>query len=518
MKKKSGLPLIKIALFILILFIFLGPIVFFKLSLSEALIVMQMESAMNCRVEIKRIEVNPFSLEGVIVVQGLKIAKRDNYADQAVSLSKRPPIGTPEISAPQSNLEMRFLPLLKKRFELEQFVLKDAVAYLTLYQDGTHSLTSLFNPPLIVNGKPNPDLQNSASAFDENPSDMSHALPVAMGRIALKNGTIQSSIPQKFASAPDAKIRSVSAKRVSNPNRSDPNVFNAKSIPLPTVLDRIALENATIYATIDETGQKLTVTPLNLTIADIDIDPENLQAHNNARLEFAAETVIFGKDQSEDGKLKLETSMDIVPFEEKSGEINPDMVYTVTVKKGTYLTGMALFDQLAGKVEPLRRVDLNIDALNKPIELSSDVDIKLRSLDGKIITAEDVGFVTDYFDLKLTKGSWYKPGTDGHELHGMITMSEVESKKAIQSVDKTIEKHIASHIPVDTKKIRNAMLGNLIRENRIHLSFRSSGSIMQPRVGLSGNSISLKQALSDAVSDGAFDMDKIKEGLGNLFK
>ncbi|HMU85734.1 MAG TPA: AsmA domain protein, partial [Leptospiraceae bacterium] len=155
---KKILYFVVIPLFVILALVSASAWYALKVVLNENFLVQQIESNLNVRAEVRKLNVSLFSAMSSVELEGVSLGARDSFANQGTPLSERPPMKGSVVTIGKIDLKFSLLPLLRRKFELNRFMLSSPVVSMTLFANGGNSLKPLFQKPLIVGRKPNPAL------------------------------------------------------------------------------------------------------------------------------------------------------------------------------------------------------------------------------------------------------------------------------------------------------------------------------------------------------------------------
>lgn len=420
----------------LLLVVLIGVSIYASSLLNEDFLVEQLESNMNCRVEIKDLSVGLFSSTSGITLKGVKLGPRDEVANKGTPLSERKAMQNALVSAESIDLALQLGALMDKKLVVEKFVINGANLNLAILASGGTNLNPLFQTPGIVNGARNP-------ALDKKPEES--AEPVKK-------------------SAP----------------------FTAADLPISGNIKRVGFTNSKASIRLQSSGDTIKITGLNFLLTDIDIDGKDLKNHNSAKAGIDAQIVIFNRKQEKKINLILTSNGKIVPFDKRNGRVNPNLIYNLVVHKGSTLHSTALLDALAGNLPILDKIGLKMDKLKEKAVLLTNVKVSISYFKSMLKFINEPTFPTKNYDLAIRKNSWIHLGNSSHKIIGKVISSKQESDKAIKSVDTRIAKAVKGDA-AQAKAIRDKLLGSLIENDRIYLAFTSSGSLGNPNVKLLSN-------------------------------
>lgn len=424
--------------------------------ITPQFVVKSLESSLNARVNVKEVNINLFSALSAIEVKGIELGYRDSVADKGTLLEERQAMKSPVIQLDSIDLGLTLSALLKKEFRLDKLIINSPDLTLVLNEDGSNNLSSLFKPPVTVNGEPNPSL--TPEALEERRKEEEQA------------------------------------KRDADSESKEP--FSIKSIPISISMGELGIKDGSVKVVMKKTKQIIQLNALNLILKDLDIVPDDLENHNSLKLILNTDLGVIGANGKESSKFLLDTSGTIVPFDAKTGLINTAIVHTVTIKEDSYISGFAVFDSLAGELPALKNLNLKMDKLSQKSSLKKDVTTKIGYSNGRVSFKDSPVFPTSNYDLTIVEGTWIQITNSTHLMNGKIISTKEESDRAISQIDKALQ---AGSKGADTSEMKKKIFGDLLEGDRVALPFQSSGNIKSPNVGLK---ISLP-SLTDLISGGA---------------
>ncbi|MBN2857101.1 MAG: hypothetical protein JXN63_01730, partial [Candidatus Delongbacteria bacterium] len=289
--------------------------------------------------------------------------------------------------------------------------------------------------------------------------------------------------------------------------------FTAKDIPIAADMNQIGIENGEVDVFFKTTQQRFLISDFFMIIDKIDIDPKDLAAHNRAYVTFNTNLSIFNKEKSEQAKLSVRSNADVRPLDPKTGKIEPEAVYAVTLGKGSFIQALVALEKVKSTLATLEKVGIDLDILSKKAVLNEDAKTAVRYKEGKVSFEEDLKVLTNDYDIVIQKESWFNVLNNQHMFKGEITVSEAESKKLLSQVDKFIDDSMKDvdlkGLKIDNEEIRNELLAGAVRDNRIFLAFTSKGDISNPQVKVSYTPASLTELIKKKA--GALIDQKVEE-------
>jgi hypothetical protein len=436
---------------------------------DKDIIVKAVEANTNSRFELTDISIGIFSFTPSLNMDGIKLGKRDKYADDKVHIDKRPKMEGEIVSIENIELKANLIPLFDKRFELDKFIIQRPVARLTLGEEGQDNLSPLLGQP-------------SGKAGD--------TAAVA-------------------AAEAERRAREEAAAASEEPAAE----FSAHDVPIAATMNQIGVENGEVDIFFKTTQQRFLVSDFFMVIDKIDIDPKDLVKHNKATVTLNTNLAIYNKEKSEQAKLGLRSNAEVRPLDPKTGKIDPEALYAVTVGKGSFIQALVALEKVKSTLATLEKVGINLEILSKKAVLTKDADTAIRYKEGKVSFEQDLKVETGDFDFRIAKESWFNVLNNQHSFSGDLTVSEAESKKLLDQVDKFIDDSMKDisikGVKIDKQEIKNELLTGVVKEGRIYIEFTSKGDISDPEVKVSFMPVSLTDLIKKKA--GAFVDQKIDE-------
>ena len=452
------------AAFVLFLSLIVGASFYVSSLLTEEFIVHQLESLFNARFQLKRFYFSILS-GGDLEVEGLAVGKRDRFANKAVPLNKRPALRRKALSMEKLDVHLDFFKLLSGLVYVEGFVFKKPQVNITLYKNGSNNLSPLFTTPAIIRGKPNPAYKPSKPKKEE--------------------------------------------KEQKKKTKKDSAPLQAQSIPLSASLEKIGIENGHIKFTLAKTGDTLVIEKLNFLVKNIEFDPEDLKNKNSADVIFDMNLRLFTKANKETGLFIFSSKGKVVPFNKRTGRIDPNVVYELFIAENSYVAGFSVLEKLSGKIDLLKKAGVSLDKLREKAVLTSGTSTKVRYKRGTLTILNDMKIITKNFELLAKKGASFRLAKMTHRIDGKLTASAELSKSAVAKIDTVIQKQLRLK-KKEAEKLRKKHFSSVIDDGRIFFSFVSSASITNPNIVIKNSLPSLSSLAKEA---GQQYLDKEKKKL-----
>ena len=401
---------------------------------TEEFMVKQLESNLNVRAEIKKINISLLSAVSSITVDGLKLSRRDSIADNATPLSDRKPLEGALIAVENFDFQLNFIAILSGEIQLKKLLLKNPNIQITLFENGSNNLSSLFLPPKIVEGKPNEKLGKEEEVVKEESKE-------------------------------------------GQEEEEDKRPFSIKEIPLSANLKEIGVQGGVVNIVVQKTKQKMNIESLNLIINTIDIIPDDLKNHNSVNVDFNfILKVISLVNQEEKAKLILKSVAKVAPFIPETGTVNPIVNYKMILVKDSFIEGSAIFDALSNSMPVLKNAGIEPKGITDKAIVISDVPCEVQYSAGNVKFLNDINVPTKNYDLELSKGSSITIPNSQHTFNAALKLSKEESDKSLANVQKMKTEK------AEMAQLADSILAKVTKDDRLYIPFKSSGDLNNPSV------------------------------------
>lgn len=398
-------------------------------------LVAQIEQSLNCRAEIKAAELDLYGKPASLSLTGIAFGPRDEFVTDGVPQSERPPLN-PSVSVDYVHLQLETMPLFSQQLVVRNLEIERPQLDLRIYEDGTTSLDELLAD---VRGK-------------------------------------------KDSSAPKPEGE--------QPAPSKSKKFTADDLGLSAVADRFAIDDMTIYATIEKSKITIQIYDVDLIATNIDVDPSDLEHHNSIELDYNATIAAdsFAQnfrfiDMVIDGKGTLR------PFELDTRELHPFLDTQVTVAKDSYIDGLVVLDELEGAVRELEKFGVKFEEgdLRLRGDFSEETTASFTAHRGRVRMTDDLQIPIGPNIVILRQNSWVDSGANDHEFFLTFILGSTLTKR----IDTELEKFLVEAFgPELAKKFKNMILEPVTEQHPVTgedffvLNLNSSGKLGEPDVDL----------------------------------
>ncbi len=272
---------------ILLLVIVAGIIIMLKVD--KDFISAQISKALNRQVYIEKIDASVFSIVSGIEIKSFTVSNFKTPQQLAAGQGK--PVAAGDVFASMESLrfKIRFLPLLKKQFDLKEFVLYSPIINLSRDKQGVLNIDDLLRPP--DKKSPGEKPQDKSASRQLSADDLPIAIQV--GQVGMKNGTI--------------------------------NYYDGKL------------------------GQNFQVYNLTTLAYDINIDPKDLEKKDEIKLKFGMGLKTVGPMKTgsvQNFDITMDAAGKLIPFDLKTRLLEPEAILHLDFPDGE-ITGLQIFNSIA---------------------------------------------------------------------------------------------------------------------------------------------------------------------------
>ncbi len=460
---------------------FVGIIVLLVVIASAAIIFIvnkglvedQMKKALNRHVQIQDVKVGIFSVLSGIEVKGVAIS---NFkTEKQLEALKGKPVAANDLFVGMESLrlKLKFLPLLKRNFELKEMV--------------------LYSPRVNI-------ARSKAGQF--NFADLTR--------------------PKKLT----AEEREELAKKDAEPSKP----LTADDLPVAVNIGEVGIRNGTINYYDGKFDQRFQVYKLTAVVSRIAVDPKNLAGKNNARIKLfmgvkTVGPIKTGSVQSFD--ITFDVTGNAKPFDLKTRRLDPEISLHAGSPDGQ-ITGLQIFNTIAGNDVLKKYIGDQLSFLKgkqswKGSKLAY-VDLWYKAGVAKLSNG----------NLKLKECRLLFDGMTNTQTGGLDVNLELELLKSRNDAIRVgIRKQVESGLKklgatkyAKADKIAETAMKPLLNENgMVYMKFKVAGTTGKPETKLTHPQLGsldslIKEVAGDVVKEAAKDAGKklIEDGGKKLMK
>jgi hypothetical protein len=472
---------------ILIVVVMIGAFIAIKVVVTKDFIATKIEENINGRVEIKDISVPIWAAFSGITIDGFKIGYRD--AEVGKPMQSRTPMKNEVIGFKQFNFQVALGALITsfgRKFELKSLLFTEPVAHIVLGKNGGNNLQ-----PLLTKPKTKEELAKEAEEAKKA-----------------------------------AEEKKAAAKKAAEKPKEPEKPFDFRELPTEIKMGKIGIEGGYFTVNIEALGQTLKVSRANVLLRDIHLDPKNLEKHN-----FVGLTTQFDLELQESKgkgiksfKIIFDLQGGINPINPKTGGIAESVTLRTGLKKGTFVTGLSIFEKLKDQTENLNKIGIKLGFLAQTQTLTRDAMATIFYRGGVVTVQEPPALVTNDFEFRLTKDDYINVKTLDHHFRGDFSLAAQHTKTVENDLEKVIGSAVTpalNQVPAGPvrdqvkaalapEKIRASVLAPAMKNGLITFGIDSSGTMSSPNVRV------VSPQFPDLKSLIASETKKATSNLGNM--
>jgi hypothetical protein len=261
---------------------------------DKSFIESRLSQALNRQVKIEKIDVSIFSFVSGIEIKKMIISNFKTPSEIAALKDNSVAAGDVFVGMEALRFKIKFLPLFRKQFELDELVLYSPVIYLARSKHGVLNCDDLIK-----------------------------------------------SKKQQPAEKADLK-KSEDSKEAAKPITVD-------DIPLAITVGKIGIKNGTINYHDGEFDQKFQVYNLTTLAYDINVDPKDLAKKDEVKLKIALGLKTVGPMKTGSVQafdITIDASGKVIPFDTKTRQLEPEIIIHAAFPEGQ-INGLQIFNAVA---------------------------------------------------------------------------------------------------------------------------------------------------------------------------
>ncbi|MFZ5627632.1 MAG: hypothetical protein ACOY5B_00775 [Spirochaetota bacterium] len=444
---------------ILVVVVMVGGFIAIKAVVTKDFVATKIEENINGRVEIKDISVPIWAAFSGITIDGFKIGYRD--AEVGKPMESRTPMKNEVIGFKQFNFQVAIGALITsfgKKFELKSLLFTEPVAHIVLGKNGGNNLQ-----PLLTKPKTKEELAKEAEEAKKA-----------------------------------AEEKKIAAKKEAEKPKEPEKPFDFRELPTEIKMGKIGMEGGYFTVNVEALGQTLKVSRANVLLRDIHLDPKNLDKHN-----FVGLTTQFDLELQESKgkgiksfKIIFDLQGGINPINPKTGGPAESVTLRTGLKKGTFVTGLSIFEKLKDQTENLNKIGIKLGFLAETQTLTRDAIATIFYAGGVVTVKEPPALITNDFEFRLTKEDYINVKTLDHHFRGDLSLAAQHTKTVENDLDKVIGSAVTpalDQVPAGPvrdqvkaalapEKIRASVLAPAMKNGLITFGIDSSATISSPNV------------------------------------
>jgi len=314
----------------------------------------------------------------------------------------------------------------------------------------------------------------------------------------------------------DTSIEKLFAKPDRDENEK-PEKFNAKeNEEFITTINQINLSNAELNLIVEKTQLAVKGRGVYLNLLDINVNPKRLDTVNNAKIKIGGTFDLQSLDSTQEyGKIITKGESDLTLFNTENGDLEPDMVISLTVDSESYLTSkVPVISKIWQAADVLKKFGIKSLRIPEKAKFKNDQSVRVGYKLGISTLLDPLSIKVNDWELKVLSQSWLESGRDLHMLGVKLHAGEAISNKLGGLLSKSATSGILG------KLTGSKGLDSLLENGKLTLHVESSGELSKPKVRIKNNLLKPAGSLIDSLlgDSDENDEDPLKKAGKDLLK
>ena len=485
MKKFTRILLILFGLGVLLALVApLGGVWWLRSYVNQERLTLETEKNINARVQLDDVNLSILSWPPSLRLSGIKIGPRDQYAGTPVAA--RPPMQHAPV-----NIQMAYLELLPEGLWQRHFyprilrIIGLDVTETVSPQDGS-SLQKLFQPP-------------PEKLAQMQQQEVPRAIPVQSPPVT--------AVPSPGQPAPALTTPPVSEQ--SPPPQPSAERLSLQEISIEQAHFRVSNQGV-------DSQFKADISDFSLALTDIDIDPEDLTAHNRLHVRLAAKAVVEGvakiggqSRQVRFADMTLHGEGDVNPVDPATRMWSPAADLNLIIDRGSSIGGNMTIGETAGQhLDKLMKYGIDLSAVRIGGMLAQDVRAHILYRQQSMRFLEDTQFALPDYEYTIKRDSWMDFAKDQQGMLTRLSCGDAMKQSLMQGIASRGINRTLSKLIVE---------GLSDSRGRLTFDLTITGSLSHPEVK-PDLQVKLESLLGNDIEDKAKDLINTFKGLKGLFK
>jgi hypothetical protein len=464
----------------------LGGVWWLRRYVNQERLTLETEKNINARVQLDEVNLSILSWPPSLHLSGIKIGPRDQYA--GTPIAARPPMQHAPV-----NIEMAYLELVPEGLWHRHFyprvlrIIGLDVTETVSPQDGS-SLQKLFQPPP----------EKLAQMQQE---EVPRAIPVQSPPVA--------AVPSPGAPAPALTAPPVSEQPAPPPPEPSAERLSLQEISIEQAHFRITNQGV-------DSQFKADISDFSLALTEIDIDPEDLTAHNRLHVRLAAKAVVDGvakiggqTRQVRFADMTLHGEGDVNPVDPATRMWSPAADLNLIIDRGSSIGGNMTIGETAGQhLDKLMKYGIDLSAVRIGGMLAQDVHAHILYRQQSMRFLEDTQFALPDYEYTIKRDSWMDFAKDQQGMLTRLSCGDAMKQSLMQGIASRGINRTLSKLIVE---------GLSDSRGRLTFDLTITGSLSHPEVK-PDIQVKLESLLGNDIEDKAKDLINTFKGLKGLFK
>ncbi len=463
----------------------LGGVWWLRRFVNKERLTLETEKNINARVQLDEVNLEILSWPPSLRLTGIKIGPRDQFAGTPVEA--RPPMLHAPVQAEMAYLELvpeglwhrQFYPRVLRLIGLD-------VTETVSPQDGS-SLQKLFQPP-----------------------------PEKLAQMQQQN------VPAEAPAQNAPPVAAVPAPGAPPPALTTPPVSASPPEPQPSAerlsLHEISIEQAHFRITNQGVDSQFNadISDFSFSMTDIDIDPNDLTAHNRLHARLAAKAVVDGvakiggqARQVRFADMTLHGEGDVNPVDPATRMWSPAADLNLIIDRGSSIGGNMTIGETAGAhLDKLMKYGIDLSAVRIGGQFAQDVHAHILYREQSLRFLDNAQFALPDYEYTIKRDSWMDFAKDQQGLLTRLSCGDALKQSLMQGIASRGINRTISKLVVE---------GLSDSRGRLTFDLTITGSLSHPEVK-PDLQVKLENLLGNDIEEQAKGLINTFKGLKGLFK
>ncbi|MDB6005993.1 MAG: hypothetical protein JWR15_2980 [Prosthecobacter sp.] len=481
----------------------LGGAWWLRQYVNKERLTLETEKNINARVQLDDVTLSLFAWPPHLRLSGIQIGPRDQYA--GTPIEARPPLHHAPVKIDMAYLELVPEGLWHRHFYPRVLRIIGLDVTETISPQEGSSLQRLFQPP--------PE-KLAQMQMQEEPAPRAIPLQSAPSVATVPPGAeppVNPAVPQ--ATEPPPAVTSAPVEPAPPPEQQQPK-SNAEQL----ALQEISIEQAHFKVSNQGVDSQFNADISNFSIAltDIDIDPNDLTAHNRLHIRLAAKIVLDGVAQVNGqprqvrfADMTLKGEGDVNPVDPATRMWSPAADLNLLIDRGSAIGGNMTIGETAGAhLDKLMKYGIDISAVRIGGVLAQDVSAHILYREQSLRFLDDTLFALPDYEYTIKRDSWMDFAKDQQGLLTRLSCGDALKQSVMQGIASRGINRTLSQLVIN---------GMSDSRGRLTFDLTISGSLSKPEVK-PDLQVKLEGLLGGGIEEKAKGLIDTFKGLKGLFK
>lgn len=316
------------------------------------------------------------------------------------------------------------------------------------------------------------------------------------------------SVAELFRSPKEEEIKSLdsSDKNLANKSKGSKNgVLEAQENRWLAQLGETRLEGGRLEMLFEKEKLLLRVESLDLTVNDLQFDPEDLATLNQVEMSLSAKAQLHDSEGLVLVNLNLRGGVEGKLFDVETGDLDADVLAALSLEEGSYLNPQTrIVRRIWGYLDQVEKLGISLGELPQEIGFGRSRQIIAGYRDDRVTLAQPLSLSAGKWEVGLARDSWIATESGLHEI-GVEFL-----------VGKDLSQTVGGWLDALPKEAQILVQKRFIDEQQVLWRVNSSGELKDPQFDFLSQlpeASGLIEGLEDSLEE---EMDRIKKKAGSF--